>query len=61
MALVVNKRCIMTEHKTEKKIDKELKDTFPASDPPSSNVFVGAPSEEEKKHAENCGYGHGKK
>jgi len=29
----------------DKKLDKELKDTFPASDPPSGNNFTGAPKE----------------
>ena len=35
----------MPNAKDEKKLDKELKDTFPASDPTSGNVFVGAPVE----------------
>ena len=35
----------MANVKTEKQLDKELKDTFPASDPTSGNVFVGAPEE----------------
>lgn len=39
--------------KSEKKIDRELKDTFPASDPPSGNVFVGAPTERECAHCED--------
>lgn len=50
------------EHKTEKKLDKELKDTFPASDPPSGNVFVGAPDEKDIKDKEDktsgCGCSH---
>lgn len=33
--------------KSEKKLDKELKDTFPASDPPSGNICVGAPDEDQ--------------
>ena len=48
----------------EKKLDKELKDTFPASDPTSGNVFVGAPDEDEKQKATDgcgCGHTHGQK
>lgn len=47
----VNKRNndIENEHKSEKKLDKELKDTFPASDPPSGNICVGAPDETQDK------------
>ena len=37
----------MTNREDEKKLDKELKGTFPASDPTSGNVFVGAPDESE--------------
>ena len=38
----------MPDKDAEKKLDKELKDTFPASDPTSGNIFVGAPDEDEK-------------
>lgn len=41
----------MPNRDDEKKLDKELKDTFPASDPTSGNVFVGAP---EEKTDDNC-------
>jgi hypothetical protein len=37
--------------KQEHKLDKELKDTFPASDPTSGNVFVGAPEEGDEDDA----------
>ena len=50
----------MPDRENEKKLDKELKDTFPASDPTSGNIFVGAPDEEEmkKKKDDHCGCGH---
>ncbi len=41
------------KEKEEKKLDKEIKDSFPASDPPSGNVFVGAPTNEECAHCED--------
>ena len=37
------------EQKSEKTLDKELKDTFPASDPPSGNICVGAPDDTQGK------------
>ncbi len=46
----------MPDLKDEKKLDKELKDTFPASDPTSGNVFVGAPIERNCTD-EDCGCG----
>ncbi len=41
------------QDKSEKQIDKELKNTFPASDPPSTNVFVGAPEDSEVADKQN--------
>lgn len=49
----------MPNKEDEKKLDKELKGTFPASDPSSGNVFVGAPDENDlKKNDRDCGCGH---
>ncbi len=39
----------------EKKLDKELKDTFPASDPPSGNNFTGAPKERQTDEGHKSG------
>lgn len=54
----------MQNKEDEKKLDKELKGTFPASDPTSGNQYVGAPDEEELKHKDDgcgCGHSHGDK
>lgn len=49
----------MPNRENEKKLDKELKDTFPASDPTSGNIFVGAPDKNDfKKRDQECGCGH---
>jgi hypothetical protein len=47
----------MPDKEHEKKLDKELKETFPASDPTTGNVFVGEPTKEEKKKS-CCGCGN---
>ena len=51
----------MPNREDEKKLDKELKDTFPASDPTSGNIFVGAPDAKELKDSDEeccCGHSH---